>query len=80
MKLKEFTHCIIVDENDRPMTYSFLDKQLCYCTNETWKDEHNFVEIYTIKEARKLINKTNKHRRLMGDGESLYRIMPVLIP
>ena len=80
MKLKEFTHCIIVDERDRPMSYIEVEKQLCYCNNETWEDEFTFIDIYTIKEAKKYIAKSQKFREKNGWGKSIYRIMPVILP
>lgn len=76
-KRKEFTHVIVVDEDNRPMSWG--GDQLCYCTNDRWQDEHHPVKIYTKATAKKLIAKTISFRTQNRMEPGNYRTMPVIL-
>lgn len=82
MKIKSDIHkykkFIVVDENNVPMAWS--EDQLCYCTTSDWQDEHFPLEIYSKKEAEKLIKKTIEFRKklpLLVSNKETYKLMPV---
>lgn len=77
MKFKDFTHCIITDEYNRPMVWSPPDEQLCYVDDEYWIDEVLPLKIVTIKSARKQIKKSSENRKLWGYSATKYKLIPV---
>lgn len=71
-KYKKF---IIVDDNNKPMSWE--QNQLCYCTNNNWKDIHFPIKLYSKKRALELILKSNKWREKQGYSLNNYSIMPI---
>lgn len=78
MKFKDFKYCIVTDEHDRPMTFSELDGQLCYCNSEDWKDDIFPIKVVTIKTARKQIRISTTNRLNWGYAKPQYKIYPVI--
>lgn len=73
--MKKYKDVIIVDEDNRPMSWSESNEQLVMCTNDTWEDEHTPVETYTVKKAQRLIAKTiaNRNRWNMSMPDSIHK-------
>lgn len=74
--MKKYKDVIIVDEDNRPMSWSESNEQLVMCTNDTWEDEHTPVETYTVKKAQRLIAKTIANRKNWNMSPGIYRTMP----
>ena len=68
---------IITDEDNKPMAW--CRDQLCYCTDETWRDEHFPVKPYSIQTARRYIKKSIEFRTNAGFLVGGYRLMPIKI-
>jgi hypothetical protein len=78
MKFKDYKKCIIVDEKNRPMSWSPRDEQLCYCNDEYYLDWIFPIKIVSIKTARKQIRNTIENRKLWHmDDDTQYKLMPV---
>lgn len=75
-RIKKYKYVIIVDENNRPMAWDELGKQLAYCTNDRWEDEHHPVVFYTILKAKKLIAKSTINKRINNLSPIKYFTMP----
>lgn len=78
--MKKYKDVIIVDEDNRPMSWSESNEQLVMCTNDTWEDEHTPVETYTVKKAQRLIAKTIANRNRWNMSPGIYRTMPFNYP
>lgn len=78
MAKKKFTHVIITDETGKPMAWDEIGKQLAFCTNNDWIDEHHPVTAYTINKADKLIYKSNLGKPLQERMK--YKTMPFEYP
>ena len=77
-KWQSYKRFIIVYYEDRqPMSWSERDKQLVYCTTETWQDTPMPLRIYSRKTAEKHIEKTIINRRKWNMNEGKYLLMPV---
>jgi hypothetical protein len=82
MKLKDFKYCIVVNGDNKPMSFSQSDEQFCFADNEIWEDELFPLKIVTIKTARKQIEISTQNRKKWGFDKThptTYRIMPVLL-
>jgi len=79
MKVEDFKYCIVTDEKYKPMSYcdQYGNKQLCYCDNETWKDDVWPLKIVTVAQAKEQIKKSNQWRKKQGMSISKYLLMPV---
>lgn len=74
--IDSFKKFIIVDkEYGQPMSWS--REQLCYCTTSYWEDHHHPLEIYTLKRATNLIQKSKKFRKRKGWEVGEYLLVPV---
>jgi hypothetical protein len=74
-KLSYYQKFIVVSEDGRPMAFS--GEQFCYCTNEDWQDPQWPVQVYSRKDAEKLIEATVKYRQEQGFDVGRYLLMPV---
>lgn len=80
MKAKDFTHCIITNETNRPMSWSGRDQQLCLCDDgddDHWKGDIHPVRVVTIETAKKQIARTKANRIKWGFNAGEYKIFPV---
>lgn len=73
---KNFKHCIITDAVGKPMVWDEYSKQLVYCTDEHWQDDHTPVRMYSKLRARQLINKTINNREKWKMSPGAYKLMP----
>ena len=79
MKFKDFKFVIITDKNNRPMSWSSVDNQVCYCDDENWLDDIHPIKVITKKTAKQQIKKSIENRKSWGMGHSKfdYKMMPV---
>jgi len=75
---KKYPYVIITDESGKPMAWDDIGKQLAYCTDETWQDEHHPVQTYTTNKAAKLIYKSNLAKPL--EERTKYKTFPFDYP
>lgn len=74
---KKYKYVIITDESGKPMAWDDIGKQLAYCTNSNWQDEHHPVRFYTVAKAKRLIDKSMSSRRKRNPTtEFKYLTMP----
>lgn len=74
MNHKRFDKFIVVDENNKPMT--FFKNQFCY--NETETNRRPFaIDLYSYKEAKQLMQVSKEFRETSGFKETEYFLMPV---
>lgn len=74
---KKYPHVIIVDGNNKPMSWDAVSGQLCHCTNSNWEDEIFPAEVYTVAKAKKLIKKSTEMRLKGKLSPSVYLTMPI---
>lgn len=70
-KYKKF---LVVDESGKVMAFS--GGQFCYCTNESWQDEHFPAKAYSYSQATDLIRKTKRNRKRKGFDPGEYILVP----
>lgn len=76
--LKIFKKFIVIDaDNEIPM--SFDGDQFCYCTNDSWQDDHFPVRLYSYKRAKELIRRSNSYRIKNKMSPNNFKLMPVKI-
>lgn len=71
----KYDKVICTDEDGKAMAWG--GEQLCYCTNNTWQDEHFPLKVYTKKHAQRLIARTQLFRKGAGFDVPQYRLVPV---
>ena len=79
MKYKDFKYVIITDKDNRPMSYSKADGQICYCDDDGYIDEVHPIVVVSKQVAKNQIKRTIKYRKFLGmtDSETEYKLMPV---
>lgn len=74
MNFKNYKKYIVVDEDNRPMTFEV--NQFCYCTNHQGRNPFP-VNLYSYEEAMELIKKTIEYRTKNEFSIGTYNLMPV---
>lgn len=74
MNYRKFKFYIVVDSKDKPMT--FFENQFCY--NDTEDNSRPFaIQLYTRREAMRLINKSIEFRKSLNFNIGEYVLMPI---
>ena len=81
MKYKDFDYVIIVDDENKPMSYSKSDGQLCYCDDENWEDDIHPIKIISKQTAKRHIRLDREYRKALGliDDRLGLKLMPVRV-
>ncbi len=75
--LRNFKKFLVIDSQSQ-MVMAFDSGQFCYCTNETWEDDHHPARSYTYAEAKELIRKTKRNRKRRGFTIGEYLLVPII--
>lgn len=81
MNFKRFKHYVVVDEDNKPMSFQWMNNkqtegQFCYCSNHHCRRPSPIL-MYEKKEADILIRMSIMYRRRKGFTVGTYNLMPV---
>jgi hypothetical protein len=60
------------------MAWHEFSKQICYCTNENWRDTPHSARAYTKEQAEMYITRSNKNRKRWGISINDYHLVRLI--